>query len=168
MSMVQAEQTLQQVLAAYDFGGEVETVERFGEGHINDTFRIEARRPDGSLGRSILQRVSPVAFKEPDKLMENIVNVTEHLSREIKRLGGDPTRETLSVLRTRDGAASVTDSAGGVWRAFPFVEGTVCYQSAETPELFAASGRAFGRFQRLLRDYPAHTLHETIPRFHYT
>ena len=168
MSMVQAEQTLQQVLAAYDFGGEVETVERFGEGHINDTFRIEARRPDGSLGRSILQRVSPVAFKEPNKLMENIVNVTEHLSREIKRLGGDPTRETLSVLRTRDGAASVTDSAGGVWRAFPFVEGTVCYQSAETPELFAASGRAFGRFQRLLRDYPAHTLHETIPRFHDT
>ena len=76
MSMVQAEQTLQQVLAAYDFGGEVETVERFGEGHINDTFRIEARRPDGSLGRSILQRVSPVAFKEPNKLMENIVNVT--------------------------------------------------------------------------------------------
>ena len=44
----------------------------------------------------------------------------------------------------------------------------MCYQSAETPELFAASGRAFGRFQRLLRDYPAHTLHETIPRFHDT
>ena len=168
MSMVQAEQTLQHVLAAYDFGGEVETVKRFGEGHINDTFRIEARRPDGRLGRSILQRVSPVAFKEPDKLMENIVNVTEHLSREIKRLGGDPTRETLSVLRTRDGAASVTDSAGGVWRAFPFVEGTVCYQSAETPELFAASGRAFGRFQKLLQNYPADTLYETIPNFHNT
>ena len=46
---------------------------------------------------------------------------------------------------------------------YPFVEGTVCYETAETPELFAASGRAFGRFQRLLQGYPAHTLYETIP-----
>ena len=33
---------------------------------------------------------------------------------------------------------------------------------------FAASGRAFGRFQRLLQGYPAHTLYETIPHFHDT
>ena len=168
MSMVQAEQALREVLAAYDFGGEAGSPARFGEGHINDTFRVDVTRPEGTSGWVILQRISPVAFKAPDKLMENVVNVTEYLGREIERLGGDPRRETLTVLRTRDGAPFVTDSWGGVWRAFPFVEGTVCYQSAETPELFAASGRAFGRFQRLLRDYPAHTLHETIPRFHDT
>lgn len=34
--------------------------------------------------------------------------------------------------------------------------------------MFAASGRIFGRFQRYLNGYPAHTLHETIPRFHNT
>ena len=61
-----------------------------------------------------------------------------------------------------------TDSAGGAWRVYPFVERTVCYQSAESAELFAASGRAFGRFQRLLGGYPAETLHETIPNFHNT
>ena len=168
MSMVQAEQNLREVLAAYDFGGAVDSTDRFGEGHINDTFRVSVSGPAGGSRRVILQRVSPVAFKEPGKLMENIVNVTGYLGREIEKLGGDPSRETLSVIRTRDGSSAVTDSEGGVWRAFPFVEGTVCYQSAETPELFAASGRAFGRFQRLLRDYPAHTLHETIPRFHDT
>lgn len=74
----------------------------------------------------------------------------------------------MEVLRPRNGESFFTDSAGGAWRVYPFVEHTICYQSAETPELFAASGRAFGRFQRLLRDYPAHTLHETIPRFHDT
>ncbi len=168
MSMVQAEQTLREVLAAYDFGGSVEKTDRFGEGHINDTFRVDVRGEDGGCWRVIVQRVSPVAFKQPQQLMENIVNVTEYLGREIEKLGGDPNRETLTVIRTRDGGSCVTDSEGGVWRAFPFVEGTVCYQSAETPELFAASGRAFGRFQRLLRDYPANTLHETIPRFHDT
>ena len=60
------------------------------------------------------------------------------------------------------------DSEGGPWRLYPFVEHTICYQSAETPALFAASGRAFGRFQKLLRDYPADTLYETIPNFHNT
>ena len=40
--------------------------------------------------------------------------------------------------------------------------------AADTPELFAASGRAFGRFQQLLGDYPAASLHETIPHFHDT
>ena len=159
----QAERTLQEALAAFDFGARTPQAVRFGQGHINDTFLV-----DVGTERFILQRVSSAAFKEPDKLMENIVNVTDYLSREIQRQGGSPRRETLTVIRTRQGENSFTDSEGGVWRVFPFVEGTVCYQAAETPQLFAASGRAFGRFQRLLRDYPAHTLHETIPRFHDT
>ncbi len=51
---------------------------------------------------------------------------------------------------------------------YPFVEDTICLQKAETPELFAASASAFGKFQRMLRDYPADTLYETIPKFHDT
>ena len=38
-------------------------------------------------------------------------------------------------------------------------------QKAETPELFRASAVAFGKFQRMLKDYPADTLYETIPKF---
>ena len=45
---------------------------------------------------------------------------------------------------------------------------TVCLQKAETPELFRASAVAFGKFQRMLKDYPADTLYETIPKFHDT
>ena len=61
-----------------------------------------------------------------------------------------------------------TDPEGGAWRVYPFIEDTKCLQSAETPELFAASALAFGRFQQMLKDYPADTLYETIPRFHDT
>lgn len=46
-------------------------------------------------------------------------------------------------------------------------EDALCLQKA-TPELFEASARAFSRFQWLLQDYPAHTLHETIENFHNT
>ena len=43
---------------------------------------------------------------------------------------------------------------------YPFIEGTICLQSAETPALFAASAKAIGRFQHMLKDYPADTLYE--------
>ena len=166
--MVQAETMLQEVLAAFDFGAPVVGALRFGQGHINDTFVVHTQPEDASCRRFILQRMSAAAFKRPDQLMENIMGVTEYLGREIESRGGDREREALRVIRPRNGEPYYTDSANGAWRVYPFVEDTICYQAAETPELFAASGRAFGRFQRLLQGYPAQTLHETIPHFHDT
>ena len=166
--MSAAEERLQEVLAAFDLGAPVVGALRYGQGHINDTFVVHTQPEDRCCRRFILQRMSAAAFKHPDELMENIIGVTEYLGREIEAHGGDRDREAMRVLRPRNGEPFFTDSAGGAWRIYPFVERTVCYQTAETPELFAASGRAFGRFQRLLGGYPAQTLHETIPNFHNT
>ena len=166
--MEQLQAVLNEALEAFDFGAPVVGAIRFGQGHINDTFVVHTQPEDLCCRRFILQRMSPAAFKRPDQLMENIIGVTDYLGREIEKSGGDRSREALQVVRPRSGEPYFTDSQGGAWRLYPFVERTVCYQSAETPELFAASGRAFGRFQQLLQGYPAATLHETIPRFHDT
>ena len=166
--MVQAEQTLQEVLGAFDFGAPVVGAIRYGCGHINDTFVVHTQPEDRCCRRFILQRMSAAAFKHPDQLMENIIGVTDFLGEQIKAHGGDRSREAMEVIRPRNGQDYYTDSQGGAWRLYPFVEGTICHQAADTPELFAASGRAFGRFQRLLADYPADTLYETIPHFHDT
>ena len=163
-----AEERLSEVLEAFDFGAPVVGAIRYGQGHINDTFCVHTQPEDACCRRFILQRMSAAAFKRPDQLMENIIGVTEYLGKKIQENGGDRSREAMEVLRPRNGEAFYTDAAGGAWRVYPFVEGTVCHQSADTPELFAASGRAFGRFQRLLGEYPAETLHETIPNFHNT
>ena len=166
--MAQAEQFLQDALAAFDFGGEVVGAVRYGSGHINDTFCVHTQPGEGPCRRFILQRISAAAFHHPDQVMANIASVTAFLRRAIAEAGGDPSRETMTVLLTREGRSFYTDSEGGAWRVYPFIENTVCLQAAETPELFAASARTFGRFQRMLKDYPADTLYETIPRFHDT
>ena len=166
--MVQAEQTLQEALEAFDFGAPVVGAIRSGCGHINDTFVVHTQPENACCRRFILQRMSSAAFKRPDQLMDNIIGVTEFLGREIEKHNGDRSREAMEVIRPKNGQDYYTDSQEGAWRVYPFVEGTVCHQAADTPELFAASGRAFGRFQRLLADYPADTLYETIPRFHDT
>lgn len=166
--MTPAENLLSEVLAAFDFGNPVVGAVRYGHGHINDTFCVHTQPQDDSCIAFILQRMSSAAFKNPDQLMSNVLGVTEYLGEKITRVGGDRSREAIEVRRTRTGAPYYTDSEGGAWRVYPFIRDIHCYQTADTPELFAASGRAFGRFQRMLDGYPAETLYETIPDFHNT
>ncbi len=107
-------------------------------------------------------------FRNPPLLMENIVHVTDHLRGIIRSRGGDPERETLNVLKTRDGASFFRDSGGSYWRVFPFIERSVCLEKVRNAKDFYDSAVAFGSFQKMLADFPAGTLHETIPNFHNT
>ena len=158
---------LYEVLSAYDLPVTLLGAARYGQGHINDTFCIVCQPQEGDAVRYILQGLSRAAFPHPEELMENFIGITSFLREKIIAAGGDPTRETLSLVRTKDGKDYYTDSNNKVWRLTPFIENTDCYQSA-TPELFEASARAFGRFQYMLQGYPAETLHETIKNFHNT
>ena len=158
---------VQEVLSAYGFPAPVREVIRYGEGHINDTFCVLCQPREGEVIRFILQGLSRDIFPHPEELMENFIGITAYLRRQVLAQGGDPLRETLSLVDTRDGKPFYTDGNGKVWRLMPFIENTDCIQSA-TPALFEASARAFGRFQYMLRGYPAETLHETIANFHNT
>lgn len=100
--------------------------------------------------------------------MENVVNVTEYLRKVILAQGGDPDRETLNVVKAKNDSSYYVDQKGDYWRMFLFVEGTVCLEMVESAKDFYDSGVAFGNFQKMLADYPAKTLHETIPNFHNT
>ncbi|MBE6922298.1 MAG: aminoglycoside phosphotransferase family protein [Ruminococcaceae bacterium] len=156
-----------EVLSAYDFPATLMGAVRYGQGHINDTFCVICQPQEGDAVRYILQGLSSAAFPHPEELMENFIGITSYLREKVIAQGGDPLRETLSLVNTRDGKPFYTDSNGKVWRLTPFIENTDCFQSA-TPELFEASARAFGRFQYMLQGYPAETLHETIVNFHNT
>lgn len=156
-----------EVLTAFDFPETLLGAVRYGQGHINDTFCVICQPQEGDAVRFILQGLSLAAFPHPEELMENFIGITSYLRRQIIAQGGDPMRETLSLVKTRDGRDFYTDKNGKVWRLTPFIENTDCFQKA-TPELFEASARTFGRLQKQMADYPAETLHETIYKFHDT
>ena len=158
---------LSEVLGAYELPATLLGAVRYGQGHINDTFCVVCQPQEGDAIRFILQGLSLAAFPHPEELMENFIGITSYLRDKVIAAGGDPLRETLSLVQTKDGKDFYTDSNGKVWRLTPFIENTDCFQSA-TPELFEASARAFGRFQYMLQGYPAETLHETIVNFHNT
>ena len=135
---------LEEAAGAFATDGKVVSCERYGSGHINDTFKLVCGRP------YILQRMNDDIFKDPVSLMKNIEGVTTFLRQEVIRHGGDPDRETLNLIKTRDGGTFYVDSKGNYWRMYLFIEGATCYNLVEKPEDFYQSGKAFGHFQRLL------------------
>ena len=134
----------------------------FGNGHINDTYVLQGKPP------LLLQRINTSVFRDPAAVMENFCAVTAYLRNIIRKEGGNSARETLTLLPTLDGKIFYTAPDGNAYRILLFIDGTVSLDHADTPEIFAMSARAFGKFQKQLANFPAHTLHEVIPKFHDT
>ncbi len=141
--------------------------EPYGNGHINDTLRVTVHTQEGEK-RYILQRVNSYVFPKPVEVIENIEKVTAYLGGMIEKEGGDPLRETLTLVETRNGMHYTITEDGELWRMYLFIEGTKSVDLPDTAELFALSGRAFGRFQQQLGAFDAAQLHETIVDFHNT
>lgn len=158
---------LKEIAPQFAFEGEPETCVPFGSGHINDTYRVACRTDEGEK-YYVLQRMNHSVFQNPEALMENISSVTAWLQREIIANGGDEKREALTLVPTKEGNPFYVDQEGEYWRVFLLIENASCYDTVEKAEDFYQSAVAFGRFQRMLADYPAATLHEIIPNFHNT
>jgi Ser/Thr protein kinase RdoA (MazF antagonist) len=94
--------------------------------------------------------------------MENLAAVTKYL-----RKHEDDTKMALHFIRTHYNQYFYVDDHGDYWRMYDFVGG-FCLDMPETNADFYESALAFGHFQSMLADFPAETLHETIPEFHNT
>lgn len=137
----------------------------YGNGHINETYCVKVEE---SARHFILQRVNRYVFERPEEVISNIAKVTQYLRGVIAAEGGDPERETLTLVESLRHEPFVIDDDGELWRMYWFIEGTISRDLPDTPELFALSGEAFGRFQRQMGGFPADSLAESIRDFHNT
>ncbi len=135
----------------------------WGDGHINDTYRVTGLNGAGEEKHYILQRINTTIFRDVDQVMQNIQGVTSFL----RGFAGDP-REVMQLVCTREGSAYYRDAQGGCWRLYIFVEDSLCLKTPESTEDFRQCALAFGRFQNMLKDFPVEQLSETIPDFHNT
>lgn len=151
----------------FDILGKCISAVPYGEGHINSTYLATFDEVTNN-SRYILQLINTNVFKNPDELMFNISNVTKYLLDIIIKNGGDCERETMQVVNTKKGRLFYRTLEGDCFRCYKFVEDSICYQTIQKPEDFFNCGSAFGNFQKLLSDYPAKELYETIKNFHNT
>lgn len=140
------------------------SVESYGSGHINHTFLVKTE----GEAKYILQKINTSIFPKVEELMGNILHVTSFLRERIVQEGGDAARETMTVISAKDGKPYYMDEQENVWRVYLFIDDAVTYDQIEKKEDFYQCGRAIGRFQALLADFPVDSLHEIIPDFHNT
>ena len=157
----------QEALEGFDIPGRFVECVPCGNGHINDTYMVTFEEENG-LCRYSLQHMNRSVFKDPVSLMNNILHVTAYLKEQIRSQGGDPQRETLDFVCTKTGEPYFVDSYGEYWRAYHFVEDAYALEEISNPQDFYESAVAFGHFQRMLADFPADSLTETIAGFHDT
>lgn len=134
----------------------------YGNGHINTTYLTQ------STPRYILQKINTGIFKNPETLMQNISLVTEFLRKKIIAEGGDPERETLTLVQTTDGKNFYTAEDGSCYRVYCFIDRSVTYESVENTEQMYLAAKAFGKFFNRLSDFDASLLFDTIENFHNT
>lgn len=143
---------------AFQTAGEPISCQEFGQGHINQTLKVQT-----DSGHSyILQRINQYVFHHPERLMENACAITDFL----RTKDSDP-RHALHFVPAKNGQKFHIDKDGEFWRMYHYVDG-LSLDAPRTESDFYQSALAFGKFQTLLSDFPANTLHETIPCFHNT
>ncbi|MCE5344473.1 MAG: aminoglycoside phosphotransferase family protein [Eubacteriales bacterium] len=147
------------VLRFFRLEGQPFSCEPYGSGHINRTYLVVTDAPH----RYILQKINRRVFKDVPALMENIHAVTTYLARQ----DPDP-RHVLTLVLTTESMPYHCDQDGEYWRMYEFITGGICLNLARNENDFYQSAVAFGRFQNMLSDFPAHTLHDTIAHFHDT
>ena len=130
----------------------------FGSGHVNKTYLVITETGH----RYTLQMIGP-AFKDVHALQDNVAAVIKHLHKKTDEKHG-----ALTLIPTTEGEDHYHAPNGKTWRIYEFIEDGLCLETPETPQDFYQAAIAFGTFQQQLNDFPAETLHETIPNFHNT
>lgn len=155
------EKELANIVSMFSIGSAATGIKPLGPGFINDTFIVNTE--NGT--RYILQRKNHNVFPDIPGMMQNILLVTEHLKKKVAGEGGDPMREVMTVVKRNDGGLYFKDESGNYWTMTVFIEGSVTYEKADTPELACKGGKGIGKFQTQLADFTT-PLIETIKGFH--
>lgn len=159
---------LADIAKQFQIQGSLENITSYGNGHVNDTYRIECC--DGEyVNRYVLQRINHAIFKDPLQLMDNIARVTNHVRNKLTCqdvLNID--RRVLTVISTKDGCNCYQDAEGCYWRMYYHIENVRSWDYLNSEDQAYEAARLFGWFQRMLIDLSGPKLNEVIPDFHNT
>lgn len=126
----------------------------FGNGHINDTYKVVLKNQRAYL----LQRINHNVFQDVQGMMNNIQKVTQHISEKEK--------PTLHFLKSLEGKDFVKTEEGIYWRVMDFEENTKSYETTLSHEIAEATGIAIADFQIDLSELDPKDFIDVIPLFH--
>lgn len=165
---------IKEIAKNFQFKGKLTQIEENNQGNINKTY-ILLYNDESKINKYLLQKINSNVFQEPYLVMKNIELVTNHIKKKLEE-NHDTIHKTLNIIKTIQDENMYTfvnnDGEKEYYRAFDYIENCISYDSlnnTNNPEEIAyQAGKSFGLFQKLLSDFPANLLGETIKDFHNT
>jgi Ser/Thr protein kinase RdoA (MazF antagonist) len=145
------------ILAHYGLNPENYTIQPFGSGLINHTWKINT--PEGQPCY-ILQKINTAVFKHPEHIAFNIDILWRYLQQHY------PDYLFAGALPTTTGNYLYVDENKQYYRLFPFIAQSHSVDLVHTPEQAFEAARQFARFTHLLSGFDCSLLKITIPQFH--
>lgn len=160
------EKELLDIIKNFDIRGDIKELNSINNGIINTTYVVKTD-DKGNINKYLLQKINTSIFTEPFKLMKNIENVTKYIS-----LNDSESKDTINVIKAKNGlplyVTSDPFSHKEYYRVYNYIDNTISYNKSEKTEIVYNTGKAFGHFCKVLRDFPINDLEETIKDFHDT
>jgi len=160
------EKELLDIIKNFDIRGDIKELNSINNGIINTTYVVKTD-DKGNINKYLLQKINTSIFTEPFKLMKNIENVTKYIS-----LNDSESKDTINVIKAKNGlplyVTSDPFSHKEYYRVYNYIDNTILYNKSEKTEIVYNTGKAFGHFCKVLRDFPINDLEEIIKDFHNT
>ncbi len=142
------------VLDIFFAESEIKSVNEFGNGHIQSTFKVDTRSSS-----FILQKINTVVFSKAEVLINN------HLK--LQQIVGINSQFVVPhLLKANTKEYFFRDEDGGFWRAMEFVPNTHSLERVENPDQAYEAGKAYGWFAKVLQKANISDFEEAIPNFH--
>lgn len=161
---------IEKIISKFNIAGELINVMENNSGNINNTYVATFKMQNGNIKKYLIQKINTTVFTEPYKLMKNIEGVTSYLKRQLAK-EEDETHQVLEIVKTKDNKTLCYIDDNGerdYYRIYEYIENAVTYDCSVDKRIVYNTGKAFGNFQKLLRNYPISKLSETIKDFHST
>jgi Ser/Thr protein kinase RdoA (MazF antagonist) len=149
-------QNKETVLSEYGFMPNEVILNPFGTGHINSTFLVTLK----STGlQFILQSININVFRKPEIIAQNVKLVSDFLAEH------NPDYLFVNAIPTIKGEEMAVIE-GVYWRLTAFITNSISFDTLSDPKQAYEAAVQFGRLNKLLSDFDASQLKETIPGFH--
>lgn len=141
--------------------GDLMTVQRFGDGLINSTFKVST-----TSSSYILQKINHEIFKDVEALSMNTKLALSYLESACQE-DGSGIRKVPEIIETKDSKDYLCID-GMLYRMFSFLEGTHTKSKLETREQSRLLGEALGTFHSDVKSAFINEFKPVIPDFHNT
>ena len=144
-----------EIFLAYNLVEDKLDIKPIGNGLINTTWLVSNGKSD-----FILQKINTDVFKHPESIAKNIRLLANYLHK------NHPGYLFAVPLKTIDSKEMVHTDNNEYFRLTPYIKDSCTINTVAKPRQAYQAARQFGKFTRLLSQFPVEKLQITLPDFH--